>query len=668
MHYIKFNKWWSTKHFSQAGQAWVKDGSYCPFPEGTPAYYEYWDEQDDYINNGFVHEGQRIAGLHYLYLNFCPIKDKKKKTVTIPDFWVQDAEHFYEVEKVMGLGPVVDPFRPAIFVESKSRQVGASLKGCVPVLYNMCFVPFSQNYIGAWFKNDAEKTCQMFLNYFYHNQRHSEFGKRFVKKSDLEEYMTGYIETIDGDRVPAGFQSELKILSFKDNTTKGVGGACDLAVIEESGLHPELIESLKYIEPACKDGDYTTGAIIAYGAAGREAQCKDLEKVHTNPGGYRVMAYDNIWEPDSPHKKTAYFIPNYACRKGHIDEDGNPNCESAIIARDESLAILEKSDYETYLLELSQFPNTPSEMFSSRGRKRFQTKIINQQIAFLEGNGITGTAIELYEDINTKQIRFDLADEKYVRPIREYPLKPGTDKAGCVEIFEFPSADPPPGLYIGAIDSYNHEDAYYSNSLGSIFIYKTANSLAGEGTNRVIVAEYTGRPKTKNDFYKICAYLIRMYNAVVMPENEDQEMVPWFINNGYEDLLADQPDIIFGYIPNSKVKRQKGIHGDIHLIVPAENKIDRYINEDLGTIYDGDGNVLSHKMGVSRILSLGALYELKAYVHDQFKNFDRVRTLGWTFMMEEEKYLNVVKQPTDKIKDFLVNTKRFNQKRKTVRA
>jgi hypothetical protein len=658
MHYIQFKKWWDTKTFNQAGSHWMKDNSYCPFPKGTPAYKDYWDEQMDYIDFGYVHEGQRIPGLMYLYLNYCPIKDKKKKMITMPDFWVYDVENFLQVETLMGLnpGPVVD-MRPHVFEESKSRQVGASLKGCVPILYNMCFLPQSQNFIGAWLLGDAQKTCKMFLNYFYHCQKFTEFGKRFIKNQYLDAYMTGYFEDIDGEKVPSGFQSELNIISFKDNVTKGVGGGIDIFVIEEAGLHPDLIGSLKYLEPACKDGDYTTGGIIAYGAAGKQAQSASLEKVHNNPEAYKAMAYDNIWDPESPHKKTGFFIPNYACRKGHMDIDGNPNPETAIIARNKAIELLEKTDYEAYLLEIAQYPNNATEMFSNRGRKRFNTKLIQDQINFVLGNGIRGAAVELLMDPKTKKVNFNAVADNLV--IREYPLKPGTDKTGCPEIFEFPDPYPPDGLYIGSIDSYNQEDSYYSTSLGSCIIYKTVNNLASEGTSRIVVAEYAGRPEKKEDFYKNCADLIKLFNAVVMPENEDQELTPWFINNGFEDLLADQPDIIRGYIPYSKVKRVKGIHGDIHLIIPAENKIGRYIDEDLGVIYDDEGAPIKKKYGVSRILSLGLLFELLNYVHDNFKNFDRVRTLGWTFMMEEETYLHAVTKTKAEVESFLVNTKRF---------
>lgn len=663
MHFVQYNKWWGTKHFLRAGQDWLKDGFYCPFPEGTPAYYEYWDEHDHYIKNGISYEGQRIAGLHHLYLNFCPIKDKKKKMTTMPDFWVMDAEYFLEMEKVMGLTPDPDPFRPVVWEVSKTRQCGASLKGCVPVLYNMCFVPFSQNYIGAWLKGDAEKTCNMFTNYFYHAQRYTEFGKRFIKKTDNEYYLTGYWEILNGEKIPAGFRSELFVITWKDNPTKGVGGGCDLFLVEEAGLHPQLLTSLKYITPACKDGDYTTGNVFVYGAAGSTAQVDGLNKLHFNPKAYDAFEYDNIWEPSSEYKKTGYFIPNYSCRKGHIDEDGNPNPGSAIVARDTKLEKLKNSDYENYLIELSQYPNTATEMYNNRGKKRFeaQMKLIDQQIAFVKANNITGSAVDLYQDITTGEIKWEFIDEKKKRPIRVYPLPPNADKEGCVEIFEFPDHNPAKGLYIASIDSYNQEDSYYSTSLGSILIYKRISNLSGEGTHRVLVAEYTGRPQSKIDFFKTCAYLLKMYNAVAMPENEDQELVPWFVTNGYEDLLADQPDIIRQIIPDGKTKRLKGINASLPLIIAAENKIARYIDEVLGSIYDDDGNVRGTRYGVTRILPLALLYELKFYVNELNKNFDRVRTFGWLLLYEEETYLNPVKEVmNDNVTRWLTDTKRFS--------
>lgn len=661
MYYVKYKKWWDTKTPMQAGQLWYRDGQYCPFPEGTPAYYEYWDEQISYIHNGFKWEGQHISGLNYLYLNYCPIINKKEKSVMMPDFWALDAEYWWHLQKALGLVADPDPYRPVIFEVSKTRQCGASLKNVVPILYNMCFVAKSQNYIGSYLSSDTSKTTSMFLEYFYHAQRYTEFGKRFIKKERNEHYITGYFDKVDGEVLPSGFQSELRIITWKDSPEKGVGGPCDLFVVEEAGLHPTLLTSLEFISPACKDGDYTTGNIIVFGAAGKEGQCDDLNKLHHNPRAYDAVEFDNVWEPDSYFKKTGYFIPNYSCRKGHMDADGNPDQESAIKKRDEQLKDLEKKDYEKYLLKLSQSPNKPSEMFNSRGRKRFHQQLLRQQIAFVESRGIRGTAVDLFEDPVTGEIEKLLVDEAIKSPIRAFPIDQRTEKEGCIEIFEFPDRYPPDNLYIGGIDSYNQEDSFYSDSLGSVFIYKKIHSLGDEGTYQIPVAEYTGRPQSKYEFYRICAYLARFYNATLMLENEDQEAAPWFFNNNYEHLLADQPDLIRQYLPTSQVKRKKGIHAQEQLIIAAENKIARYITDKIGDELDEDGNVVAPKFGVSRILSLGLLYELLNYVHDRNKNFDRVRAFGWTLLYEDETAQTTASDINDNTASFLCNTKRFGK-------
>lgn len=669
MHYVQYKKWWDTKSFKQAGNSWLEHNYYCPFSPDSNAYTEYWEEQEHYIKNGFVHEGQRIAGLHYLYTNYCPIKIKKIKKLTLPDFWALDADYFLEMESVLGLRPGMTQQelwdRDVVFSASKTRQSGASLKGVVPLLYNMEFVPFSSNYIGAYLKKDAIKTNNMFMKYFDHCFKYTDFGKRFMKKDADNYYQTGYYETIDSEKSPAGFQSELSIISFQDSSEKGVGGGCDLFIIEEAGMHPELLQSITFISPACREGDYTTGNILVYGAAGKEGQCEDLQKLHYNPKSYKAKAYENKWDAKKIYPFCGYFIPNYSCRAGHIDIDGNPNCESAIIARDKSLEELKKSDIVKYNEELSQFPNDGTEMFGGRGRKRYDTKIIDQAIALLLSKSIYGDAIDLYENITTGRIEFSISNNT---PIREYPTPAQIDTTGCVEMFEPPPLYPPDFLYIASIDSYNQDDST-TTSLGCIQIFKRLHNLSSENTNRVLVAEYVGRPTGpfgKYEFYKTCANLLKLYNAVCLPENEDSELTPWFYNNNMDHLLADQPDIIRSIVPNSTTKRLKGIHASTPLITAAENKIARYLYELLGKIHDDEGKVIEQVLGVRRIPSLGLLRELREYSTTGNKNFDRVRTFGWLLLYEDETAQQEVKETvSEEEKSFLHNPKRLHKKGKT---
>lgn len=661
MHYIKYKKWWDTKHFQQAGKCWLDNEFYCPFPMGTDAYKEYWDEQEYYIKNGYTHEGQRIPGMHYLYLNYCTIKDKKRKKQTIPDFWAVDADYFDNLEYVMGLDPRMTQeekdFRPVGMSAAKSRQVGASLKGAVPLFYNMCFVPFSFNYIGAYIEKDALKTLAMYMHYHNHAFKYTNFGKRFIEKDANKHYKVGYFKEVNGEKVPDGYQSELNIVTFMNDPEKGVGGGCDLFVIDEAGMHPKLLQSVTYIEPACKDGDYTTGTMLVYGAAGPESQSEDYKKLHYGPSNYGFLAFKNDIDPQPFYDECGYFIPNYSCRKPYIDDDGNPDQEKAIIARDKEMEKLKNKDFSKYLEKLSQYPNNGKEMFGGRGRKRFDQELIEQAIANLKRFSVQGTAVELFpDDAAPTGVNFKLSDKT---PIREWPTPDNIDLNGCVEIFEFPGSNPPKNLYISAMDSYN-QDSSQTTSLGCIQIYKRETSVQGEGTRRVLVAEYCARPTQafgKHEFYRISALLLQLYNAVCLVENEDHEITPWFYNKNLEHLLADQPDIIRSIIPGSGVKRLKGIHADIKLIIAAENKIQRYLYDRLGTIFDDEGKETGTRFGVSRILSLPLLQELKEYSTESNKNFDRVRTFGWLLMYEEETLnLEVVDEEEDEFEDMLSNT------------
>lgn len=666
MNYVKYKKYWNTKHITQLGQSWYEDKFYCPFPEGTNAYDEFWDEQESYIMDGFMHEGERIPGLQYLYSNFAPIWNKKEKNWLMPDFRTVDCDWFLDIEEAMGIGPwrtKEERFnRDPVHITAKARQTGHSLKGVIPLLYNMHWQPGSRNFIGAYQKGQAQKTNAIYQAYHRHLYEYTAWGKRWLRKEEGEEYLTGYQDQVKGQWIDAGFLSYLKIVGFADGfPEKAVGGGVDLFILEEIGVFPGLIGATNFLLNSVKDGDLTTGSIIGYGAAGSLQKAADLHKMAYNPEAYSVKGYENIYDENAqPGKKVVKFIPNYSCRRPYMDEDGNPDQEAAIIAKEKSLKELKMVDYETYLERASQDPNSLKEMFSVRQRKRFDSKITDPHVAWLEAReGQLSDAVELYMDFETNKVKYRITDKL---PIRDYPIDPKMkDKTGCVEMYELPHPNPPRGMYIASIDSYNQQESTTTSSLGHIIIYKTATGMSGEALGRIIVAEYYGRPDDKHDFYRTCLYLQLLYNAIALHENEDQELTPWYYNKGFEHMLADQPEIILQHIPNSKAKRTKGIHAVWPLIKAADNKIERYLTEQLGIIYDSEGHPISEKLGISRIPSLGIAREIAAYISDPDMNFDRIRTLGWLFMYEEETFLEPVSDAnaTSAAAMFLNNTARL---------
>lgn len=451
----------------------------------------------------------------------------------------------------------------------------------------------------------------------------------------------------------------------------------DLFVIEEAGTMPKLIEVIQYVQNAVKDGDLTTGAILVYGAAGNLSDAMQYEKLSMNPETYDAWAYDNIWDVEMKAKgKVVYFVPNYSSRKPWIDKDGNPLVTEAIAAREKANANKKINDYASYLQALSQEPNNLREMFDVRMKTRFDRDLIAAQIAVLENNpSLQGDAVDAYWDEAQKKWWWTPSKR---RPIRDYPLNKGTvsdeDMPGCGEMFEPPS-DTLGAIgtrYIAALDSYNQEESG-TPSFGCLEIWELPVAFS-EGLGDRPVFTLVSRPLVsqggKMKFYEEVFNWLRVYNALCLHENEDTELTPWAYNAELDMYLCDQPDLIRQIIPNSTVKRGKGIHADDDLIAVADNKQDRWMKKTIGREYKEDpdtGKVIPVKeiKAISKDRNLGYLREAYRYIVEPLKrkslNFDRIRTRGWIHMLKEElgnKEQNEDQKQQDTEHSWLVNTSR----------
>lgn len=177
-------------------------------------------------------------------------------------------------------------------------------------------------------------------------------------------------------------------------------------------------------------------------------------------------------------------------------------------------------------------------------------------------------------------------------------------------------------LYDNITDDH---DESFTNSLGSTFIFKRVK--AGEAWNDVIVAEYSGRPNTAEDYYENVRKLLTMYNARLLFENERKGIYPYFTNKHCDYLLADQPDkVISEVFKDSKVQRRKGCHMTKQIRRYGEGLIKEWLEEEYEP---GHPNL-------ERIYSEPLLEEL--IMDDGVRNVDRVIALCMTMIYREELY------------------------------
>lgn len=178
-------------------------------------------------------------------------------------------------------------------------------------------------------------------------------------------------------------------------------------------------------------------------------------------------------------------------------------------------------------------------------------------------------------------------------------------------------------------DPYDHDQSG-TNSLGSTFVYKRFQGF--ESYYDIIVAEYTGRPSTAEEYYENLRKLAIYYNGRIMYENERKGLFPYFTAKHCDYLLADQPDIISDVVGNSKVQRKKGCHMNKQIKQWGEGLIKDWLNEERSP---------GHK-NLHEILSEPLLEELIAY--NDTGNFDRVMALMQVMIYREQLYNIVVKE------------------------
>ena len=417
------------------------------------------------------------------------------------------------------------------------------------------------------------------------------------------------------------------------------GKRANLILFEEAGSFKELSAAWQIARPSVEIDGRAFATMIAYGTGGdEESNFFTLKDMFYHPEGYNCLALPNIWDENVANTECGFFIPQYANmdlrdeqgKRLYMDKDGNT---LTIPARqyilEERRKVIENSTNSVAVDRyVAERPITPAEACLEFNGNIFPKKELQEQLAKIRTNKALS---------NNKQVG-DLVWEsngslKWVikknGDITHYPLNKDDDPTGSIVIWEHPVKDTPNGLYVMGVDSYDYDQSG-TNSLGSCFIYKRFQSF--ENYYDLIVAEYTGRPQTAEEFYENVRKLAVYYNARIMYENQNKGLFSYFVTKHCDYLLADQPDILNDIIGNSKVNRKKGCHMTKQIKQWGEGLIKDWLNEEKAP---------GHK-NLHDILSEPLLEELIAY--NDIGNFDRVCSLIQVMIYREQLYNVVVKE------------------------
>ena len=636
---VDFNKKvYNVDKFRQAAIHFQKYGTYTTAPRGTTDYIKYWDEETDRCINGYVApDGDAITGYHYFYLNYSPImllseveytdrygnkRTRRERVLDFPKFWDYDYYYFNAIEEAENQGKHM-----AVL---KCRQRGYSFKGASMLVRNYELIPGSKNFAVAseqkFLIGDGLLTKAWQIMDFI--DKNTAWSKQRLTSTRMERVSGFKITDEFGKQTEQGYLSSITGITLKNDPERLRGTRGKLVLFEEGGKFPNLETAWRIEQPAVETDDGVAfGLLIAFGTGGTEGGSFDgLKNLFYNPKAFNVLSFPNIWDDGQEGTECGFFVPSWSnMSDDFMDEDGNSFKERAVEELVKQRNTIREGGATQQSIDrfISERPLKPQEAVLELGKNIFPRKLLMDQLTRIRTNK------KLQNMKHIVDLEWDgnggvKATEKKSGDITTYHLKRDDKPEGSVVIWEYPINDPPFGLYIGGCDPYDHDESF-TNSLGSTFIFKRVK--AGEAWNDVIVAEYSGRPDTAEEYYENVRKLLTFYNARLLFENERKGIYPYFTNKHCDYLLADQPDkIITEVFKDSRVQRRKGCHMTKQIRAYGEGLILEWLLEEYEP---GHPNV-------ERVYSEPLIEEL--IENDGVKNVDRLIALCMVMIYREELY------------------------------
>ena len=640
---VDFNKKiFNSEKFRQAAIFFKEHGRYTLAPPGTTDYIQYWDQERERCLNGYVApDGDAITGYHYFYLNYSPImkleeveytdrygdrRTRRERILAFPDFWDYDYYYFNAIEEAETQGKHM-----AVL---KCRQRGYSFKGASMLVRNYELIKGSKSFAVAseqkFLVGDGLLTKAWQIMDFV--DKHTAWSKQRLTSTRMERVSGFKIKDEFGKETEQGYLSSITGITLKNDPERLRGTRGKLVLFEEGGKFPNLETAWRIEQPAVETDDGVAfGLLVAYGTGGTEGASFDgLKNLFYNPKAFNILSFPNVWDDNQEQTECGFFVPSWSNMEGKdangealMDKDGNSYKDRAMEELIKQRNIIKDGGASQTSIDrfISERPLKPQEAVLELGKNIFPRKLLMDQLTRIRTNK------KLQNMKHIVDLQWDgngtvKAVEKKSGDITTYHLKKDDKPEGSVVIWEYPIQDPPFGLYIGGCDPYDHDESF-TNSLGSTFIFKRVK--AGEAWNDVLVAEYSGRPDTAEEYYENVRKLLIFYNARLLFENERKGIYPYFTNKHCDYLLADQPDkIITEIFKDSKVQRRKGCHMTKAIRAYGEGLILEWLMDEFEP---GHPNV-------ERVYSEPLIEEL--IENDGVKNVDRLIALCMVMIYREE--------------------------------
>jgi len=565
--------------------------------DGLTFYSRWWEEQRLRILNGWTTPwGEYISADMYFYLNFGTILGFKKPTDTKKSPMsplYMDGQHglFLAAQDVVQRQREGKSGKAGLVVP-KGRRKGVSWVVVHMFLRRLIAEPNSVTAIGSdgevkqGYVNDFRLKLKFAYNALPAELR-SNINVKNGAVNNMDLIRSQYKEIIDGQEQVMGLQSEMHFKNTYDpNCFKGLG--LDLGYIEEAGEVGKLLETIGESKDCYKEGEVYYGLQLVGGTSNKIShESEDFQNLCLNPEKYDFSVYF--------YPATVNYYPFYDHNTGISDR------ARATLAIDEQV---DKYKAQGELKAMWSFiQNNPKELedcFQIVGDSKLNVEAIRKQMGWLLTKP---TVLE-----KLRRGRFEWHRDTSGKELKDRKPKFVDDPFGLWELYT--DAYHIPGYEVSSIDSYYLSNEFGggvdTDSKGAMTVYRQFIDMETPG--EYVVAQYHGRPKSKVEWYEETAKG-NMYFSIkrkCLVEYNDEELLRWYIDNGYESTLMLRP--VAADAPNSVAQNRYGIHFKSHQKDLTFRLMDEYINRSCDSI-------MFH----------GLLKELSVY---GLKNTDRAITFG----------------------------------------
>ena len=401
---------------------------------------------------------------------------------------------------------------------------------------------------------------------------------------------------------------------------------------------PRLIDLYNVMLPSVQEGDYVFGLMYLQGTAGdNESDFAGAQEIMYNPKGYNMYALPNVFDKNNQGKKDfVFFFPGYINRKGCYNKDGVSDIVLALvqILMNRYKVKYNSTDPNTVVKTIAEVPITPAESIAKTGVNMFPVTDLTERLGQIDNNPNEYNDVYVGELIINKsgEVEYKPTTDK---PIREFPHK-DNKIIGAIEMFQLPKIDkstnkPYANRYILGCDPYD-DDESDTMSLGSVWVLDLWTDS--------IVAEYTGRPMTAEEFYEICRRMCLFYNGRMNYENNKKGLFGYFSSRNSLYLLTD----ILDFLKDKQMMKEgtgnkaKGTNASAPINAYARNLLRSWLLKPIPKVKIIDGE--EQQVMVPNLYTIRSRALLKELINYNTEgNFDRISAMGMLMLLRQDKMI-----------------------------